>query len=49
MYYANGDIYEGEWLDDMRHGKGMLRLANTNRYEGEWKNNKMCGNGIFTW
>jgi hypothetical protein len=27
MYYANGDIYEGEWLDDKRHGQGMLRLS----------------------
>ena len=26
--YQNGDIYEGEWSDDMRHGKGMLRLGN---------------------
>lgn len=27
MYYANGDIYEGEWLNDQRSGKGMLRLG----------------------
>jgi hypothetical protein len=47
MYYANGDIYEGEWLDDMRHGKGMLRLANSNRYEGEWKLDKKNGEGKF--
>jgi len=47
MYFANGDIYEGEWLEDKRHGKGMLRLANNNRYEGEWKLDKKNGNGKF--
>ena len=30
MYYNNGDIYEGEWLNDMKHGNGMLRLSKSN-------------------
>lgn len=47
MYYANGDIYEGEWSNDMREGRGMLRLANNNRYEGEWKQDKKNGNGKY--
>lgn len=47
MYYANGDIYEGEWSNDKRHGNGMLRLANDNRYEGEWKNDMKNGHGKY--
>jgi len=23
MVYANGDNYEGEWADDLRHGEGL--------------------------
>ena len=26
MYYVDGSVYEGEWLDDKRSGKGLLRL-----------------------
>lgn len=25
MKYANGDIYQGEWVKGKRHGKGELR------------------------
>jgi hypothetical protein len=24
MYYINGDVYEGEWLNDKRIGKGKI-------------------------
>ena len=27
MYYEDGSIYEGEWLEDQRNGSGMLRLG----------------------
>ena len=27
MKYADGSIYEGEWLDDKRHGHGVLRMS----------------------
>jgi hypothetical protein len=27
MTYENGDIYEGEWLNDKRHGTGKMRLS----------------------
>jgi len=27
MFYADGSTYEGQWLDDKRHGTGMLRLG----------------------
>lgn len=27
MYYENGDIYEGEWMKDKNHGKGIIRYG----------------------
>ena len=27
--YINGDIYDGDWIDDKRSGKGMKKLRQT--------------------
>lgn len=27
-YYANGDIYDGEWKNDKKHGNGTYRSSN---------------------
>jgi hypothetical protein len=34
MVYLNGRIYEGEWFNDKRFGKGYEIYPNGNRYEG---------------
>ena len=46
-YYNNGDVYEGEWKNDLREGKGKMYYSNGNVYEGEWKNDRREGNGIL--
>lgn len=28
MYQETGDIYEGEWLRDKRHGQGIIQFGN---------------------
>jgi hypothetical protein len=34
---ANGDVYDGEWLNDLRHGYGKFISSSTSmRYEGYW-------------
>ena len=38
MHYRNGDTYEGEWKQDLRHGYGVLTLKDRGMYEGEWEN-----------
>ncbi len=38
MYFQNGDIYDGEWVDDKMHGKGILDLADGDSYDGDWQN-----------
>jgi hypothetical protein len=37
----NGDVYNGEWVDDAKHGHGKMTYANGNQYEGSWSDNHM--------
>lgn len=50
MYYINGDVYEGEWVDDCREGMGEIVYGGgvgggvagvEGRYVGMWRDN-MC-------
>ena len=44
MYtYADGGRFEGEWIDDKVHGRGVSVYASGNRYEGEWVDGKING------
>lgn len=52
--YANGNRYEGMYLNDKKHGDGILNkhigtfyFHNGAKYVGEWKDNKMHGKGII--
>jgi len=47
--YANGDKYEGEWENNLKHGEGTYIWANGDKYEGEWKDGKKHGDGTYTW
>ncbi len=44
MVYKNGDKYEGDWAQDVRHGLGTLWLFRDGkyvvRYNGEWRNDQ---------
>jgi hypothetical protein len=40
-------VYEGEWKDGVRDGRGILMYANGNVYEGEWKDSVRDGRGIL--
>ncbi|KAL7450227.1 hypothetical protein ACHAWC_002182, partial [Mediolabrus comicus] len=42
---ANGDFYNGDWLEGKRHGRGKLTWANGNVYEGDWLDDKRHGMG----
>jgi len=52
-YYATGDRYEGQFVDDKRHGWGITFIQhigiyyynNNNKYEGEWREDKVNGKG----
>lgn len=34
----DGDIYDGDWLDDMANGTGTYIHSGGAKYDGEWKN-----------
>ena len=46
---ANGDLYEGEVVDDLRTGQGIYVWADGHRYEGQFEANRMHGQGVYFW
>ena len=44
-----GKIYEGDWKDGKREGKGTEIKADGERYSGAWKNNVQEGVGELRW
>lgn len=38
--HADGDVYEGEWVNDKAHGKGTYSHANGAYYNGDWVDDK---------
>ena len=48
MLYANGDIYEGDWVNGRRAGQGSFKWFAPGRsgvYEGQWRNDRRNGYG----
>ena len=43
------NYYQGEYLNNKKHGVGLYRWPDGTTYEGEWDNNKMNGYGIFSY
>ncbi len=43
---TRGDVYEGEWRDGHKDGKGKLTTADGDVYEGQFKGGKREGEGI---
>jgi len=38
--HADGDIYEGQWVNDKAEGQGTYSHANGAFYEGQWLDDK---------
>ena len=49
LIYANGDRYEGDFINGMFHGKGIFIWAKGDRYDGDFFLNKRTGKGIYLW
>ena len=43
--YLNG-VYEGQLLNGVPNGKGILKWESGDEYHGQWENGKMTGFGI---
>ena len=40
LIHADGDVYEGDWLDDKAHGHGVYCHLDGAKYEGNWQEDK---------
>jgi len=47
--YPNGNVYEGQMLNGLKHGKGKFIWVSGDVYEGDWKDGKRTGMGKYTW
>ena len=48
LRHSNGSImYEGEYHNGLRHGKGTLYLENGDTYSGMFRHNKYHGMGLL--
>ncbi len=48
--HADGDVYEGEWVDDKAHGKGTYTHGNGgSKYIGDWLEDEQHGWGVEMW
>ena len=43
MTYANGDVYEGHFLNGLKHGSGVKTNDDGSIYKGEYKDDKPHG------
>ena len=41
--YPNGDVYEGEFVENVKHGRGTMHYPDGSRYEGMYAAGKMHG------
>ena len=46
-YYGNGDVYNGEWKNSKKNGKGIIVYKSGNKYDGYWEEGKKSGKGIY--
>jgi hypothetical protein len=47
--YANGFTYEGNFVNGLREGRGMLKGTDGSWYDGMWKLDKFQGQGTYVW
>ena len=46
--WSDGDVYEGDWVDDKQNGKGKYTYDDGDVYEGDWVDGKAHGKGKKT-
>lgn len=46
--FANGDVYNGDWVNNRRNGRGRCEYHTGEVYDGEWKDDVRAGAGDET-
>lgn len=50
LFSRSGDVYEGEWYQNKRHGNGTMYWHSTNElYSGQWEFGFQHGHGKHVW
>ena len=49
LVHREGDIYEGEWVDNKAEGFGIYTSLDGTKYEGYWVDDKQQGKGREEW
>ena len=47
-YYSNQDVYDGQFVDNIRIGKSRLRFNDGSEYIGQFMDDQADGHGIYT-
>ena len=42
---SDGTVYEGEWANGLRHGRGVMRYRNGTTYDGMWHKDRRVEDG----
>ena len=45
LEWLQAERYEGDWSNDVRHGRGALELVNGEVYTGQWRSGQRNGHG----
>lgn len=48
MNWDDGSKYDGDWKDDVRHGKGVFEYTNGDKYDGDWADDIQHGKVLIT-
>lgn len=46
VFDDDGEVYEGQWLDDCMSGQGVYRYVDGGMYDGEWFDDQQHGYGV---
>jgi hypothetical protein len=49
IYYDDGSIFEGDLVNRVPHGLGLMEWSNGDIYAGEWKKGEIDRYGIYYW
>jgi len=48
--YGSGDVFEGLWLNDLKHGEGTYFYMNRGkRFDGVWQEGTCVANKPLSW
>jgi hypothetical protein len=45
---SSGDVYQGQWDNDLRNGSGLEQYSNGDVYSGQWRQDQPNGFGQYT-